>query len=154
MIIIMKRVFVLFMTSLMGTVGICQEIDYNTKNGYMAEGYDVVAYFDGKAEKGDKIFSTAFDDVKFKFINKVNLDRFKSNPEAFIPQYGGWCAYAMAVQNKKVSVNPETYEVRDNKLYLFYNGIMGNSLENWLNEGPDELIPKADSNWNVFKEMN
>ena len=100
---------------------IAQKIDYNTSKGFIAEGYDVTEYFNNKAVKGDNRYQTTHDGVNYKFISKKNLDKFKSSPNTYIPQYGGYCAYAIAVNGKKVDINPKTYEIRDDKLYLFYN---------------------------------
>jgi C4-dicarboxylate-specific signal transduction histidine kinase len=41
--------------------------NYNTKKGFIADGYDVVSYFNQKVEKGNKEFTAEFDGVKFKF---------------------------------------------------------------------------------------
>ena len=128
-----------------------QSIDYNTKRGYLAEGFDVVAYFtESKPIEGKKDFTVTYNDVRFKFSKLENLKLFKSNPEKYIPQYGGYCAYALAVKGKKVSINPKTFEVRDGKLYLFYNKGKTNTLQFWLNEGAKELQLKADVNWQKF----
>ncbi|WP_338419715.1 YHS domain-containing (seleno)protein [Winogradskyella wandonensis] len=78
-----------------------QSIDYNLKKGYVAEGYDVVEYFNNKAIEGDKNFTTTYDNVKYKFASQENLDAFLKAPENYIPQYGGYCAYAVAVDSKK-----------------------------------------------------
>jgi len=48
---------------------------------------------------------------------------------------------------KKVSIDPTTYEIRDNKLYLFYNVWRTNTLELWLKENPESLKNKSDINW-------
>ncbi|MEX0360983.1 MAG: YHS domain-containing (seleno)protein, partial [Allomuricauda sp.] len=77
-----------------------------------------------------------------------NLNVFKADPDKFVPQYGGYCAYAVAVSGKRVNVNPETFEIRDDKLYLFYNSGNTNTLELWLKESPEKLRTKADQNWN------
>ena len=42
------------------------------------------------------------------------------NPSCYVPQYGGWCAYAMGYNGEKVEINPESYSIEDKKLYLFY----------------------------------
>ncbi|WP_375240467.1 YHS domain-containing (seleno)protein [Polaribacter sp.] len=121
--------------------------DYNLKKGYVAEGYDVVAYFSNKAEKGDKKYTANYDGVKFKFSSQENLDAFINAPEKYVPQYGGYCAYAIGVKAEKVSIDPETFEIRDKKLYLFYNSWGTNTLKLWKKEGADELKIKADKNW-------
>lgn len=120
---------------------------YYTKNGYAVEGYDVVAYFSKKAVKGKKEFTTIYDETKFKFINKENLKKFKKSPKKYLPQYGGYCAYAVALKGKKVSINPETFEIRDGKLYLFYNSWGINTLNLWNKEGAEDLKRNADKNW-------
>ncbi|RZN84201.1 MAG: YHS domain-containing protein [Winogradskyella sp.] len=128
-----------------------QSIDYNLKKGYVAEGYDVVEYFNNNAVKGDKNFTTTHDDVKYKFASQKNLDAFLKAPENYIPQYGGYCAYAVAVKSKKVSIDPETFEIRDGKLYLFYNSWGTNTLELWKKENVKGLQKKADLNWEAIK---
>ncbi len=130
-----------------------QSIPYNIQKGYVAKGYDVVSYFDNEAKKGDKKYTFVHDDVKYKFSSKENLEKFETNPDAYIPQYGGYCAYAIGKNGDKVKINPETFEIRDGKLYLFYNTVFANTLEKWIEEGAEELQTKADKNWiEVSKE--
>lgn len=136
---------------MVGSLASAQSVDYNTKKGYVAGGYDVVAYFDGNTLEGEKAFVTSHDGVKYKFASQANLDKFKANPKKYVPQYGGYCAYAVAVSGKKVNVNPETYEIRDGQLLLFYNSGKTNTLELWQNESPEELKVKADENWGKIK---
>ncbi|HKK11191.1 MAG TPA: YHS domain-containing (seleno)protein [Flavobacteriaceae bacterium] len=132
-------------------VGFAQSIDYNTKKGYVAEGFDVVAYFDHKAVEGNKEYTTTYDGVKYKFISQEHLDAFQQHPEKYIPQYGGYCAYAMGESGKKVNINPETFEIRDGKLYLFYNAWGTNTFELWLKDDVKGLQEKADQNWEAVK---
>ena len=130
------------------------QTDYNTKKGFVAEGYDVVSYFDNKAEKGNKKYTTTFDGTRFKFTSQTNLDTFKANPKQYIPQYGCYCAYAVAEKAKKVSVDPETFEIRDGKLYLFYNSWGINTLESWLKKDVNQLIIKADQSWKFISKKD
>jgi YHS domain-containing protein len=130
---------------------IAQTIDYNTKKGYMAEGYDLVAYFENKAVEGNKLYTISYDNVNYKFVSQHNMDTFNSNPEKYIPQYGGYCAYAMAKNGKKVGVNPKSFEIRDSKLYLFYNAWGTNTLKLWLKNDVKGLQSKADQYWEAVK---
>ena len=128
-----------------------QTIDYNLKNGYIANGYDVVAYFNNEAIEGDKKFHSQYDGVDYKFSSEKNLNLFIKNPEKYIPEYGGYCAYAIAKKGDKVSINPKTFKVTNGKLYLFYNAWGTNTLELWQKENEDVLQNKADENWRKIK---
>lgn len=135
-------------------ISVGQNSDYNQKSGYVAAGYDVVAYFDKAVKKGKEDLVFTYEGANFSFSNAANLNRFKSDPDVYIPQYGGWCAYAMGKNGKKVKIDPETYEIRDGKLYLFYNFRATNTLNSWLAEGAGELRAKADKNWNKLRLKN
>ena len=60
-------------------------------NGLAIKGYDPVAYFTlGKPIEGKKKFEYKWQDVKWHFANEKHLNLFKSNPEKYAPQYGGY----------------------------------------------------------------
>ncbi|XLS28779.1 YHS domain-containing (seleno)protein [Flavobacteriaceae bacterium M23B6Z8] len=143
----MRSIVVFFVAFLFTISGVIAQKEYNTKKGVAINGYDVVSYFDGNAKKGVDTFAADYEGTTFLFSSKENLNKFRSNPQNFVPQYGGYCAYAVAVKGKKVSVNPETYEVKDGKLFLFYNRGNTNTLELWNNENPEDLKKQADANW-------
>jgi len=146
----MKKLISFFSLLLLCQFVQAQQIDYSLDGGYVVEGYDVVSYFSNKAVEGDSSHQTTHDGVKFKFSSKENLDKFKSDPKKYVPMYGGYCAYAMA-SGKKAEADPETFEVRGGKLFLFYNSWGINNLKKWKEEGPDKLKPKADANWEKLK---
>jgi YHS domain-containing protein len=139
-----KIVLIIFIVAFSGYAQV-----HNLKKGFVAEGYDVVAYFDNKAEEGSKKFVLEHEGLKLKFTSAKNLETFKKDPEKYLPQYGGYCAYAIGKSGKKVGINPKTFEVRDNKLYLFYNAWGTNTLKSWKSEGAEDLKKKADENWNA-----
>lgn len=123
----------------------------NTDGGFAAKGYDVVAYFSNKVVKGNSDYQTKHGGAAYKFSTQENKELFIKNPEKYAPQYGGWCAYAMGTKGTKVDINPETYEIRDGKLYLFYNRFFTNTYDSWLKENPDKLVKEADKNWEKQK---
>ena len=144
--------YTLFLSFLLLTASasVLGQENVNLKNGYAAQGYDVVSYFLNKAEKGDKQFTVSYENVNYKFHTAENAVTFQQNPIAYIPQYGGFCAYAIATSGKKVGVNPKTYTITQGKLYLFYNSWGVNTLEKWNEEGAETLQEKADSQWNIL----
>ena len=127
--------------------------DIHTKNGYAAEGYDVVAYFSDQALEGNKMHTTTHGGVKYKFTSQENLKTFMANPEKYTPQYGGYCAYAVANSGKRVQIDPESFQIKDGKLYLFYDSLFADTLKKWNKEGPEMMQKKADKNWEQMQEM-
>ncbi len=85
-------------------------------------GYDAVIYFDGDGTpvKGDAAFAVAHDNAVYHFANGANAARFAANPEAFMPRYGGHCAWAMS-RGYLAPGDPLAYAVVDGKLYLNFN---------------------------------
>ena len=122
-----------------------------TDNGIAIEGYDPVSYFEHKPVKGNIQYKEIHEDNIYYFATTHNALKFINNPEKFLPQYGGYCAYAMAIDGSKVSINPKSYEIRDDKLYLFYSNWLSNTLKKWNNQEPKKLVQQADENW---KKLN
>lgn len=145
----MKSFVLLFLFSVSSFFA--QTIDYNTKKGFAANGYDVVAYFNNQAIEGNKEITTAVDGINYKFSSEQNLKAFNNNPNKYMPQYGGYCAYAVALKSSKVSINPETFLIENGKLYLFYDAWGTNTLKLWQKENEKLLIEKADKNWEQIK---
>ena len=73
--------------------------------------------------------------------------KFERDPIKYLPRYGGLCSNAVSKTGRKVRVNPKTFELRDRKLYAFYDAYFDNTYEDWIEEGPEELKLKADMNW-------
>ena len=121
---------------------------YNVqKKGLALDGYDPVAYFKGSgAVKGKPELAVVYDGLLYYFSSKENKDLFKQNPAQYEPQFGGWCAYAMGSTGEKVEVDPETFKVKDGKLYLFYNKYFNNTLKSW-NKDETNLNRNASNNW-------
>lgn len=142
-------IFFLFCISFFSSTA--QNIDYNLSGGFIAEGYDVVAYFKNSPQKGSSKYVYEYMEAKYKFANPDNLNTFKSNPDKYIPQYGGYCAYAMGTSGDKVSIDPKTYEIRGDRLFLFYNAFFTNTFEKWKEEGAAQLKTQADKNWEKVK---
>jgi len=128
---------------------------YKDENKLANKGYDVVNYFTtNTAEKGSIEFSTTNDGATYYFVNAENLKSFKTNPSKYLPQFDGYCAFAVAKMNKKVGADPETFRIDDGKLYLFYNdfweGKPFNTIVPWLNNEAD-MEKMANTNWKTLK---
>lgn len=111
-------------------------------------GYDPVAYFtDGKAMKGSGYHVADYKGVTYAFASKDHRQLFEDNPEKYVPAYGGYCAYGVAVGKKFVS-DPEAWKVVDGTLYL---NLDKDIQSKWLQDVPG-YIKKSEANWKEIKD--
>ena len=109
------------------------------------DGYDPVAYHkESKPVSGSDELVYEWNDAKWHFSCKENMELFKEDPERFAPQYNGYCAFGLS-RNDFVEVNPEAWAIVNNKLYLTYNHDIRNA---WLQD-KSNYIAKADRNWHL-----
>ncbi|MEM8988762.1 MAG: YHS domain-containing (seleno)protein [Pseudomonadota bacterium] len=107
------------------------------------QGYDVVSYFtDGAPVKGDKAFSTEYKGATWLFSSAANRDAFLENPDQYAPQYGGYCAWAIA-QGSLAKGDARHWSIVDGKLYLNFNKKV---KADWEKDIPG-FIAAADANW-------
>lgn len=112
------------------------------KNDTAVGGFDVVSFYSGKPLRGKKGFKQFYRDAEWRFSSRANLDLFRTNPEAFIPQYGGYCAWA-AANGKLAKGSPKHWHLRDGKLYLNFNS----RIQTLWDKDIPGFIKKADANW-------
>ena len=112
-------------------------------NNVAVGGYDTVAYFTaGKPVRGTDAFRTEWKGATWKFASAAHLARFKANPTAYAPQYGGYCAWALA-NGYTAKGDPLQWKIVGGKLYLNYDaGIQAK----WAKDIPG-FIAKGDANW-------
>jgi YHS domain-containing protein len=106
-------------------------------------GYDVVAYFeDGKPVPGVTEYSFTWSGARWLFASAAHRDLFAAHPESYAPQYGGYCAYAVA-KGDLVDIDPAAFTIVDGKLYLNYSLDI---QKKWSLDIPG-YVKKADANW-------
>jgi YHS domain-containing protein len=106
-------------------------------------GYDPVAYFtQGQPVKGDSSFSHKYKGATWRFASAANRDLFIANPDKYEPQFGGYCAWAVA-QGDTASGDPLKWKIVDNKLFLNYDDAV---QKKWEADIPG-FIRKANQNW-------
>lgn len=148
----MRTLLLFAFTTLLLSCTANKEAINTNKDGYIAEGYDVTEYFNGNAIKGKTLYTTGHNGAWYKFATEDNRNKFEANPNLYEPQYGGYCAYAVGANGSKVEINPESYLVDNDKLYLFYDNALADTKQKWLNENPEELKRKANENWPKIKQ--
>lgn len=114
-----------------------------TKHGIAIDGADTVAYFTEKrALSGIQKFETEWDGAKWRFVSEKNLKAFLNNPTKFLPQYGGYCAYAVG-QGYTAKIDPRAWTINDGKLYLNYS----KSVRRVWKSDMQRFIILANKNW-------
>lgn len=111
--------------------------------GVAIRGYDPVGYFiDAKPVEGSTQHQVKWMGAVWRFANPANMYAFEMNPHGYAPQYGGYCAYAMA-QGSVATTVPEAWTVHENKLYLnFSTGVR----QVWQEDIPGHIVA-ADRYW-------
>lgn len=111
-------------------------------------GYDLVSYHSEQGpQPGNGYFVSEQAGATYLFANKENKARFDRNPEKYLPVYGGYCAYGVAV-NKKFYSDPLAWKIVDGKLYL---NLDADIQKKWLKDIPG-YIKQADANWMKIKD--
>ena len=112
-------------------------------NGIAINGYDPVAYFtDGKAVEGSAEFTSEWDGATLQFASAANKDLFDSDPEAYAPKYGGYCAYAVS-KGYTASTDPDAWSIYEGRLYLNYS----KSVRALWSVNKKGHVRSADANW-------
>lgn len=119
-----------------------QAVNVN-KDGVAVDGYDVVAYVTaGAPTRGVAEHSATHEGATYRFASREHRDRFVAEPERWLPQYGGYCAFGVS-RGYKVKVDPEAFTVVNGRLYLNYDKSV---RKEWLKD-TEAYIRKADANW-------
>jgi hypothetical protein len=115
-------------------------------HGVAIEGYSPVSYFDGRAERGSALFAVEHDGITYHLTGADQVERFRRNPAKFVPAFGGWCAFGMAVKDK-FPIDPTCYLIVEDRLYLFLRNELIDARELWKKGKQSELMSRANEHW-------
>jgi len=126
------------------------DIDMNADaNDLAIKGYDPVSYFTMSTPKmGNASYTATYKGGIYRFSNEENRDMFKASPAKYAPQYGGYCAFGVAME-KKFDTDPLAWKIVDNKLYLNLNKDV---QKKWLTDVPGYLNLSSE-NWTDIKSV-
>lgn len=114
-----------------------------SSTGLALQGYDPVAYFtEGEPTKGNWKITSTYNDATYRFSSEEHKAAFDADPEAYLPQYGGYCAFGAAM-GFKFDGDPNYWKVVDGELFL---NISQDIQERWQTDIPG-FITQADDNW-------
>ncbi len=128
--------------------------EYNVTNGYTQDGAGlgvhgvdtVVLSTMSAVAPGEASHAVIHDGVTYYFASDLTAERFKSDPERYLPQYGGFCAYAVAL-GKKLDGDPRYADVVDGKLYLFVNAAV---FQRYLAD-KEKTLRMAEEKWSTIQ---
>lgn len=140
---VVGSLFAVFM-AVVATPAFATDVTHSTPG---ISGYDPVAYFtDGKAMKGSGYHVAEYKGVTYAFASKDHKQLFEDHPEKYVPAYGGYCAYGVAVGKKFVS-DPEAWKIVRGTLYL---NLDKDIQSKWAKDIPG-YIKKSEANWKEIK---
>ncbi|MEP4194322.1 MAG: YHS domain-containing (seleno)protein [Aliishimia sp.] len=114
-----------------------------SRSGLALRGVDPVSYFEaGKPLQGRKDIVLDYKGGTYRFGSQETLALFKSNPEKYLPAFGGYCAYGTAV-NTKVDGDPNVWHIVDGQLYLNIN----RSVDRVWQRNIPRYLRDANKNW-------
>jgi len=124
--------------------------EYNVSTGTTLKGHgvalrgdDAVALATGlRVTLGHAKFTHVHDGVAYYFASKETMKRFAADPAKYTPQYGGFCAFGVAI-GKKLDASPRFADIVDGKLYVFLNAAAFAKYK----EDKAGTLAKAEKNW-------
>ena len=122
--------------------------EFNEHDGVAIKGYDPVAFFkESKPVRGRDDLRFDYKGSTFIFSNADNRAAFAADPEKYVPQYGGYCAFGTA-RGYKADIDPATFTVIDGRLYLNYNRQV---QKDWAADTA-RFIREADARWPTVRK--
>ena len=137
-------------TSLALTSAASAADEYNVSNGITLtgnplgmHGVDPVSMFESEAPQiGDAVYTSEHDGVDYYFATEEAQQRFDAEPGAYLPQFGGFCAFGV-FKGKKLDGDVRYADIVDGKLYLFVNAAI---FEEYL-ANREEVLSIAYDKW-------
>lgn len=110
-------------------------------------GVDAVALTTlGAVAEGSADFTVVHDDVAYYFASSTSAEVFSESPAQYAPQYGGFCAYAVAL-GKKFDGDPRYADIVNGKLYLFVNAAVFEKYK----KNAGKYLADAEKMWSKIK---
>jgi YHS domain-containing protein len=116
--------------------------------GVILDGYDPVAFFtDNLPVKGSSQLQFSYQDAIYQFASQEHLELFKSDPEKYKPQFGGWCAYAVSL-GRVAPIDVNTFSIVNGRLVIQHNQ---RAVNGW-NKDMQGNLTLADKYWPKVSE--
>lgn len=120
-------------------------------DGVALDGYCPVAYFAvNKPVRGKKEYAADHNGITYHFVSAEARDMFTKKPAQYVPAFGGWCAFGMAVKDK-FPVDPTNFKIVDGKLLLFLRNSNVDAQKIWNGKKEDVLLEDAAAHWKTVQ---
>jgi YHS domain-containing protein len=117
--------------------------------GVALRGDDVVSLATGlDVATGYAKYTVERDGVAYYFASEETMKQFEADPERYMPQYGGFCAFGVAI-GKKLDAAPRYADIVDGKLYVFLNAVAFGKYK----EDKAGTLAKAEQNWPAMHHL-
>lgn len=113
-------------------------------SGFALDGFDPVAFVtDNEPVNGDPSITAEHHGARYMFATSAHQQMFNANPDRYVPQFGGFCAFGVSVGALFPADIINTWEVRDGKLTVILNA----GLRSEFDKDYDGNLAKAYGNW-------
>ncbi len=117
---------------------------YNTSSQVALKGHDPVSYFDDSGPiMGNADFAFEWGDATWLFATAQNKALFEKDPDAYAPQFGGFCSFALS-KGFTADISADAWHLEDGKLFLFADT---NVRDDWVATLGEGSLEKSSANW-------
>jgi len=114
-----------------------------SEGGVALGGTDPTSYFtEGRPVPGDPAITARWRGATWRFATEAGRARFLQEPERYAPQFGGWCAWAVA-EGYTAPTDPQAWRIEEGRLYLNYSRRV---QRRWERDVPGN-IARGRANW-------
>lgn len=151
-IIILAALFAFFSSNVFAQDNKANNID---NSNIALQGYSPVSYADlALAQKGVKEFKSEYKKVIYYFTSAEQKTTFDKNPEKYLPQYGGFCAFGVFA-GAKFRTDPNKFINKDGQYFLYLYNLELDAQQLWVDEDNHEgLVNKANENWEKLSKTH
>jgi hypothetical protein len=120
------------------------------KDGVALKGHDPVEYFThNRPARGHPTRTVTFQGATYRFASEENKHLFEENPAEYVPQFGGFSAYAVS-KGYTASIDPAAFQIVDRRL-LLQNSLTARAT---FNKDTANHLKMADTDWPAIADMH
>ena len=116
------------------------------------DGYSPVSYFtEGQAERGQPEHAVTHDGQTYFLTSETQVREFEADPERYIPAYGAYCPYSLAL-GRREPIDPTNFKVVGDQLLLFHRSeSMDGRAAFEADDRQQELLERAEREYTLIR---